>query len=483
MSGTDRSLATALKNINGISSLLSLVPILTGKTQNVKMVASRILPVTLIFGGVGAGRCLAKLQLGVMLCNLELYRNIVADFTYAHDEYVNRYSPVFSHVASATPERHSGSQYVNHNPSEDYLVEASFQGKGQFPNVVELSQTNTQRALGGFLIFLPIYALEVVISLFCAAEGTNVALAVALGLAMILWIAGIAILHFTRGMGLRSLQLNGRGDAWRHLQVVTLGHNVKSTPLSFNTEYATTFNLFEAKYDRKAIRIAGICILLSGAIDGLSTILVLGLNIWSYPWLALQIAILIVKVGISLEPLRRIRIAKVSTVVEVTTDPNRGTWLPIQVCNFGTLNGSTFSCEGCFTKRTVITEELLGGTTRTWESKTAGISVGQVYHLHPEREPPVLRYLSPSADGASLVLTDTKPKIQSNAALEREFLACLGDIVGANKVPSQDFINAVRSLMKGMEGTMDEKWFKVGAKDLMERLKRAQKVVSWNERA
>jgi len=67
-----------MQNINGMSSVLALIPVLTGKSQNVEMIASRIAPASLFLAGLGAGRILTKLQMGILLLNLDLYNNVIS---------------------------------------------------------------------------------------------------------------------------------------------------------------------------------------------------------------------------------------------------------------------------------------------------------------------------------------------------------------------------------------------------------------------
>lgn len=139
--GRDRDWQSAVQNINGMNSILTLLPVLTGKVQNIKLVASRVFPASFVVAGIGAGRVLSKLQLGILLWSFELYRNTVAELSYAHDEYVNRFMPKLRHIPSGTAERHTTSLIVNHNPAEAYMVEAWFQARGR-PSTVRLRQNN-----------------------------------------------------------------------------------------------------------------------------------------------------------------------------------------------------------------------------------------------------------------------------------------------------------------------------------------------------
>ena len=59
-----------------------------------------------------------------------------------------------------------------------------------------------------------------------------------------------------------------------------------------------------------------------------------------------------------------------------------------------------------------------------------------------------------------------EPAREGNQALQREFIACLGEVVRANKIPSAAFLHAVDVMREGIRRTMDEQWFAFGTKDL-----------------
>src|SRR4051812_35646618 len=95
---------SAVLNINGMNSILTLLPVLAGKVPNVKLIASRIYPASFVVAGVGAGRVLSKLQVGILLWSFDIYRNTVGELPYAHDEYVNKFSPTLEHLPTGTAE-------------------------------------------------------------------------------------------------------------------------------------------------------------------------------------------------------------------------------------------------------------------------------------------------------------------------------------------------------------------------------------------
>jgi hypothetical protein len=49
-----RTWESAVQNINGMNSILTLLPVLTGKVQNIKLVASRVYPASFVVAGIGA---------------------------------------------------------------------------------------------------------------------------------------------------------------------------------------------------------------------------------------------------------------------------------------------------------------------------------------------------------------------------------------------------------------------------------------------
>lgn len=187
--------------------VLALLPVLTGKVQNVKMVASRIYPASLVLAGIGAGRVLSKLQIGLLLCSFNLYRNTVSELTYPHDEYVNKFAPVQQHVPTATPERHSSGKIINHNLSETYLVEAWFRAQGQ-PSTIELKQNNYVRMAVGFTIYLIIYAAETYLGVQNAATDTQLAFVIFQAVCVVMWLSAVTVLQVRRGQGSRFVRLN-----------------------------------------------------------------------------------------------------------------------------------------------------------------------------------------------------------------------------------------------------------------------------------
>lgn len=389
-----RSLSAALQNINGMSAIFSLLPVLTGKTQNVKCIAARTFPGSLTVVGLGAGRVLSKLQLGIMLLSADLYRNLVGELSYPHQEYVNAFSPPLIHIPTGTPERHSSNIIVNHNPTEDYMIEAWFQTQG-LPAKVELSQGNNLRVLCGLLVYLLAYAFETFLCVQNAATGAAIPLVVVQAVSGVCWIVAVCILQAARGQGKRFVCLNRLATAeYRCFQLVTSGKHVRSAIISTQLTNIRDFNLFDSKYDSKRLKAVGGTMVASGMIDVFATVLVVGLNTWAYGWLAWQVVLIVVKVIFSLEPIRRIPVVDVHPLVGDTLDQGppppeaasarqgRKTRLPIIVDI-----SPEFSFVEVSVTQNVVRET---GTQARWCSRTPGLFIGQPYHLQrptlPEKQ-------------------------------------------------------------------------------------------------
>ncbi|KAI0721066.1 hypothetical protein C8T65DRAFT_254477 [Cerioporus squamosus] len=381
-----RSLSAALQNINGMSSIFSLLPVLTGKTQNVKCIAARTFPGSLAVVGLGAGRVLSKLQLGIMLLSADLYRNLVGELSYPHQEYVNAFSPSLVHIPTGTPERHSSNVIVNHNLTEDYMVEAWFQTQG-LPAKVELSQWNNLRVFCGLLVYLLAYAFETFLCVQNAATGAAIPLVVVQTVSGVCWIVAVCILQAARGQGKRFVYLNRLATAeYRCFQLITSGKHVRSALISTQLSNIRDYNLYDSKYDSKQLQFVGGAMVASGMIDVFATILVVGLNTWAYGWLAWQVLLLIIiKVIFSLEPIRRVPIVDVQPLVGDTLDQGpsppvaasapqgRRTRLPITV-----ELSSEFSLVEVSVTQNVVRETA---TRARWCSRTPGLFIGQPYHL------------------------------------------------------------------------------------------------------
>ncbi|KAI0670357.1 hypothetical protein C8Q78DRAFT_975164 [Trametes maxima] len=426
MDDNSRSLAAALQNINGMSSVLSLIPVLTGKTQNVKAIAARVFPCSLAIAGLGAGRVLSKLQIGLMLLSADLYRNLVGDLSYYHHEYVNTFSPSLINVPSGTPERHTTNTIVNHNLTEDYMVEAWFRTQS-LPATVELSQTNNRRVFCGILVYLLLYAFETFLSVQNAATGTAIALIALQTISGACWLGAICILQAARGQGKQYIHLNRLGTSeYRCYQLSLSGQHVRSAVLSTQLSNIREYNLFDSKYESKRLRMVGGAMVASGTIDIFATVLVVGLNEWAYGWLALEVVLVAVKVFFSLEPIRRV------PVVEVQAIPGSGfsnpspsgiqrslssTRLPITVNS-----DPAFSFLEVCVAHNVVTDVQ---TSRKWRSRTPGLYIGQPYHLVddatapqvPDRRPtdgtPVSHSKEPPRPSPSLSIEESIPEKES----------------------------------------------------------------------
>jgi len=463
-SGPDRSLAAAVQNINGMSSLFSIIPVLTGKTQNIKLIAARAFPGAMAVAGLGAGRVLTKLQMGLLLMSSNMYQNLVSEFSYHHDEYVNRFSPALLHIPTGTPERHSSNVIINHNPAEDYMVETWFQTQG-VPALVTLRQTNNQRLFFGLLIYLTCYAIEVYIGTKNVATAAGVAFVIVQSIGAVFWMAAVITIQLNRGQGAPTMELNCLGTpTFRCFQLITSGRHVQSTVISMHLNNLQAFQVFDGKYENQTLKMVGSLLLVSGCADILGTILVVGLNRWAYGWLGWQVLIIFTKVGFSLEPLRQISIKNVLPMNGGSTITAQ-TRLPLMII---TTPGYSFVEVGI---RGNIVEEV--GTTKRWQSHSPGVYIGQPYYHNAKIDPSDLsltvRYLAlsgSSSDTTLLTLQDAEPPKESNQALQREFLAGLAEVVKSNKIASPAFISAVEQTMEGVRATMEPHWFAFGTKDL-----------------
>ncbi|KAI0336562.1 hypothetical protein GY45DRAFT_412227 [Cubamyces sp. BRFM 1775] len=643
-----RSLAAALQNINGMSSVLSLIPVLSGKTQNVKAIAARTFPCSLAVTGLGAGRVLSKLQIGLMLLSADLYRNLVGELSYYHNEYVNAFSPALIHVPSGTPERHSSNTIVNHNLTEDYMVEAWFRTQGS-PARMELSQRSNRRAFCGMLVYMAFYVFETFLAVQNAATGAAIPLVAMQAASGLCWAVAICALQVIRGQGTRYIYLNRLGSTeYRCYQLVTSGKHVQSAVFSTHLSNIREYNLFDSKYECGRLQVIGGAIVVSGVIDLFATVLIVGLNEWAYGWLGLQVALVVLKVFFSLEPIRRIPVVEVQAVTTgVSRTPSvakprdrspklrdlASTRLPISLTS-----EPPYSFEAVYATSNLVFDSA---TSSYWRSRTPGVFIGQPYYLeagpghsvekqsgdpsaslppspqhttnqshgnqvsqqalasalpsisvqcpspmssehkhtvstsvvsptqslqdasmahHPvgtaspdhgvtatpvaeircpqpqlssdphkatESAPPAgspppaalvgfpsqaslslpppplpksprtlansklapsapspttepVRYLALHSEGR-LTLSEKQPAYEINQALQREFLACLAEVVRSNKVPSPDFLHTVEAMREGIRATMNDHWYAFGTTDLVRYLRAAHRDVLWNQ--
>jgi hypothetical protein len=475
--GPDRSFTTAIQNINGLNSILTLLPVLTGKVQNVRLVASRIYAASFVIVGVGAGRVLSKLQLGILLCSFDLYRNTITELSYPHDEFVNKYAPVAQHVPSATPERHASGLIVNHNPAENYMVEAWFRTQG-LPSIVELQRKNYLRMTVGYLLYLVIYSTESFLGVENAATGTAHVFLFIQVVCVVTWLAGVTIVQVKRrGNTKRKIELNTTNDTkFRCLTIPTHGNNVSSAVFSFHHDNLQEYRLFDSNYEQPMVGFAGILILVSAALDIMSTILIVGLTTWAYPWIALEMLILVVKIVFCLEPMREAEILKVEVQsgYERTDATDGEIQLPIVVNTVPSL-----ICRKVCTRYNIFEDRDSG---IEWRSTTPGLWIGQGYDSDGEDGKRGTLYLSTEfteLGSQNLSLVATKPPTQDNQALQREFLAAIKNVVEGNKVPSKEFVAAVEQTIAGMKSTMTPEWHTFGAKELREELGKVKGALRW----
>jgi len=470
----DRDWQSAVQNINGMNSILTLLPVLTGKMQNVKLVASRIFPASFVMAGIGAGRVLSKLQLGILLWSFELYRSTVGELSYAHDEYINKFMPKLQHVPTGTPERHTTSLIVNHNMAEIYMVEAWFQARG-CPSIVRLKQNNNTRLFVGSVIYLALYSTETFLAVQNGAEGTQRLLIIVQSITVGLWLVPVIMTQIARGQGKAEVDLNRIGSPeYRCLQMPTSGEHVVSELFSFHLNNLSGFHLYQSKYEQPMLRVAGGMILLSGFLDVVSTILIVGLTNWAYAWIGFELVIILAKVIFCLEPVREIEIASVVIDATSSNQPEPGPdMLPLKI-QFG---------DGFVSKRVTTDYNCVYNVSNPsveYRSTTAGLWIGQLYVTPDSKntDGASTRYLAIN-DQKRLVLVTGEPEKQSNQALHREFLAAMATIVEANILPSEQFTTAIHRTLDNIEHTMTAEWYSFGSRMVFEKLAKAKRGRKW----
>lgn len=469
-----RSWESAVQNINGMNSILTLLPVLTGKAQNIRLLASRIYPASFVIAGIGAGRVLLKLQLGLLLCSFDLYRNTVAELSYPHDELVNKFAPKLLHVPTGTPERHKTNMIVNHNVTENYMVEAWFRTQGS-PSVVRLKQNNYIRMAVGYGLYLMLYAGETFLSVQNAATGTARLLVGVQSICTLLWLTAVTIIQVRRGPGKREIELNMlHSPRYRCLSLPTTGEHVVSHTFSFHLDNLQGYRLYGADYEQPLLAVAGGLILSSGVLDILSTVLIVGLSTWAYPWIGVEVLVIVVKVIFCVEPLREIEIEDAGPQVVSTVDPGLGvdtsTILPLKINLVETL-----SCQRVCTDHNRFRDHVNG---LEWRSTSAGLWIGQEYQARGNDGRPLKKYLA-DRERQQLDLADTRPDPQANEALQREFLAALKIVVESNKVPSRDFIAAIDRTLENVKATMNATWYLFGSKEVLEQVLKAKRDFYW----
>ncbi|KIW11633.1 hypothetical protein PV08_10935 [Exophiala spinifera] len=473
-----RDWQSAVQNINGLNSVLTLLPVLTGKVQNVKLVACRIYPASFVVAGVGAGRVLSKLQVGILLWSFELYRNTVGELSYAHDEYVNKFSPTLEHIPTGTAERHSTSLIINHNPAEVYMVEAWFRTRG-VPSIIKLKQNNYIRLALGSFIYLLLYGAETFLAVQNGADGTTKLLCAVQAICVSAWLSAVVTVQVVRGQGNPEIELNRlESPEYRCLRMPTLGTNVICETFSFHVANLTEFKLYGAKYEQPVLSVAGVLILTSATLDIISTVLIVGLTSWAYPWIGFEVVVILIKVVFCIEPMREIEIASARPHggnahqnPQITNPVTLPALLPLKI-----QLADPFTCSFVSTDYNVFREANAG---REWRSTSAGVSIGQTYTAVGDDGSPLTKCLAHTQDGKLLSLADDPPTPQSNEALQREFLAALSVVVEANRVPSVEFVTAIERTLCQVESTMEPSWYAFGAKDVTDRVKKARRDLHW----
>lgn len=471
-----RSWQDVIQNINGLTSILTLLPVLTGKSQNTKLVASRIFPASCVWAGTGAGRVLGKLQIGILLWSFELYRNTIDTFSTGHDEYVNQFAPSLRHLATNVPERHTTGSIENHNPAETYMVEAWFRSKGAAA-VVELKQTNNIRMAVGLAIYLMLYAAEMFISVRNAALGSTTFFIAIQTVSTITWMTGIVIAQRKRGQSRKELRLNVSGSAeHRHFLLPISGDHVLSVPLSFHLSNLQEYALFKDGYSQPLLSVAGALIVLSAFLDIVSTVLIVGLTKWAYPWIGIEIAFFIIKGVFCLEPLRHTEIKSVTFLSNPNSEINNAKRPPGQRLPLTANTISSLTCTAICSEYTLLQEPATG---LRWRSTSTGVWIGQEYILETtDSHKQHSKYLTTTTENRVELTDDPLPR-QDKDVMQREFLAALQVIMQSNKVPSKEFVQAVEVAVEGAKGTMDPIWFNYGCKGVLDQISRAKHNLRW----
>ncbi|KAK4949704.1 hypothetical protein LTR10_011545 [Elasticomyces elasticus] len=279
------------------------------------------------------------------------------------------------------------------------------------------------------------------------------------------------MIQTARGQGKAEVQLNRTGSSeYRCLQMPTAGENVTCEVLSFHLNNLNGFQLYGGRYEQAILRIAGALILVGGVLDVVSTVLIVGLTAWAYPWIGIEVIIIVTKVIFCLEPIREIEIARVAVDTDGLDQQRGPDPLPLKI-----QLGGGFICQKVTTDYNIVREP---NTCRDWRSTTAGLWVGQVYTISDGSSADSTRYLAIDQQ-KKLTLLSGEPEKQDNQALQREFLAALATVVEANVVPSRKFIAAVERTLDNIKDTMATNWYVFGSKDVMEKIGKARRAGTW----
>ncbi|KAJ7614272.1 hypothetical protein DFH06DRAFT_1241400 [Mycena polygramma] len=316
-----------------------------------------------------------------------------------------------------------------------------------------------------------------------AATGTQIPLLVLQIMGFLCWSTALIILQITRGQSSPTMVLNHLGHPhYRCMQVVVLGHHVSTALFSFSLDCLQSCHIFHGDYSSHTLQKIGALIIVGAIADLISTVFVVGLTTWAYPWLGMQLVIIIIKVSFSVEPLRQIEIKGIeplegsrSIVMPARKEDIR---LPLKV---NTVQQWEFTdiCVG---------HNVVQGEGRKWVSADPGIYIGQIYSSGSvikadtklKRTTDIkIRYLA--IEEKKVTLAIMKPQKESNQALQHEYLACLAEIVKANKVPSMEFLEAMKMTAEGIRKRMEADWFAFGTKDLMILMQKVKTDIFWRK--
>jgi len=180
--------------------------------------------------------------------------------------------------------------------------------------MVDLRQDNNIRIVVAILIYLPLFAGETYLSVQNAAIGCATIFIVVQAVSAAFWLAATWIFQNKKGQGNPKVYLNDiNSPEYRCFRIPVLGKHVLPSIMSFHLENLEKFQLYGSNWETLMLKLAGIFVILSAILDVLSTILIVGKTTWAYYWIGIELAVILVKVGCCLEPLRFTEIRKTHT--------------------------------------------------------------------------------------------------------------------------------------------------------------------------
>ena len=239
--------------------------------------------------------------------------------------------------------------------------------------------------------------------------------------------------------------------------------------MSFHLENLEKFQLYGSNWEALMLKLAGIFVILSAILDVLSTILIVGKTTWAYYWIGIELAVILVKVGCCLEPLRFTEIQKThtnATEMMTQTPDSTALRLPLDIHLAG-----PWRCQMVTTSHNIFENQTTGDL---WKSTTAGLSIGQNYCCINNPDQSGTKYLAKTDQIDLITLIDSPPKSEDSHALQREFLTAVSAIVATNSVPSRDFIAAIETTIENVRSAMPKFWFDYATAGLLDGISRFQ---------